>query len=841
MISGLLLVVALWLLLSSIPSLKEQNYIDAFLMSLWSGISFDLSLDLAFNRKISKMLELRKKDDLEDVFWKIDTSLKPAQTELKIPKYYFESDARRVDVQPFDPRFTLGFYYWYLRKHAKDSSSGVQAPFHWADWMDMSALDKFIFGREEKLCQFFDLREAEAFEAAKHDKENKHEALDPIKYCVNDTDLPELFNDGNRLRMGFNIKAWPGRMYPKMAVIAGKSYMYTHAPPPSSVIFMTDDGSYNMTVSTKEKLLHNGIVEEYLKLLGKTTINTVKEFALLNKQVPSYKERVMHNYQVDLRHLDFVLKPQKIIQEFKELANTRPLSQSEKDYVNSVKTSFANQNSPPKFFAEARIINSAIGDHYDWRFFNGIRLHTEEQSLTLHRMVRTWLSFCRKQGITTWMAHGSLLSWYWNGIGFPWDNDIDVQVPLRDLHKLGLYFNQSLVVEDGQDGFGRYFVDVTSSITVRDHSNGKNNIDARFIDVDSGLYIDITGLAVSGDAAPSRYTEGLLEEFKSTSDKLTVNDHLQVYNCRNKHFLSLNEISPLIKTFVEGKAAYVPKRYSDIITAEYNQKGLLDKFFSGRLFMPQLRLWLGQDDLKIFVRARESWIRYFSAKSSAQLVGLKKPNSLGGLTSTEVTKLIEMGENDLLDLMLNDEILMKYASLRDMTSLHEKEIMRLLFGKSTEQLVKNVKDFPPLTYDPFLFRIREEYTSYDGEVQRYIGLNEKKKAWVEQTQATASSEISEALELPELVKIEEKTNEASSEKVEQKTDEASSENVEQKSSENSTEKAEEKATEGSNEKSEDKSNESSDEKTDEKSTETSDLKAEEKTNEASNEKVEEKN
>lgn len=55
---------------------------------------------------------------------------------------------------------------------------------------------------------------------------------------------------------------------------------------------------------------------------------------------------------------------------------------------------------------------------------------TIEQSLTLHRLIRTWLSFTRKTGITTWIAHGSLLSWYWNGIAFPWDNDIDVQVQL---------------------------------------------------------------------------------------------------------------------------------------------------------------------------------------------------------------------------------------------------------------------------------------------------------------------------------------------------------------------------------------------------------------------------
>ena len=89
---------------------------------------------------------------------------------------------------------------------------------------------------------------------------------------------------------------------------------------------------------------------------------------------------------------------------------------------------------------------------------------------------------------------------YYHGIGMvwhSWDNDIDVQVPIMDLHKLSLQFNQTIVVEDPEDGFGRYFLDIGSFITLREKGNGNNNIDARFIDIDTGLYIDITALALS--------------------------------------------------------------------------------------------------------------------------------------------------------------------------------------------------------------------------------------------------------------------------------------------------------------------------------------------------------
>lgn len=725
LVCGALVLLSLWLSLASIPRLiQPANYLDSLLVSLWLSNPLNTDQD-SLNKKVIQKVKQRRKNDLEDVFWRVDTRLRKDQTELEIPPYFFQNDKDRPDVQPFDPRFTLAFYYYFIRKHALTSPQGITAPFHWADWMDMSVLDQYIFTNEHTTCSFMDQREKEEEMAKKHDKPNPHESLDPAEYCLEDKDLPFTHDDGNRLRMGFNVKKYPGRMEASMGVIAGRSYMYTHAPPPASVIFMTDNGSYNITTTgAKEKLLHNGIVDDYIKL-GKKTINTLEEFTLLNQEVPSFTERVISDYQIHLSHLDFVLNPSEIIDQLQSRSQSKPLTQQEEKYLQSVQYSVATQNDPPKFFKEARIFNTVIGDHYDWRFFNGIKLHSEEQELTLHRMVRTWLSFCRKQGIRTWMAHGSLLSWYWNGIGFPWDNDIDVQVPIMDLHKLAMYFNQSLVVEDGKDGFSRYFIDITSSITVREKSNGKNNIDARFIDVDSGLYIDITALAVSKESAPDRYTHGSPKEVKDDPDKLNVNDKLQLYNCRNQHFSSLQEVSPLFKSFVEGKVAYIPKRYSDILTAEYNRKGLLDKFFSHRLFMPQLRLWIHQDKLRFFLRDRNQWLKYFSAKTSAELVGLTKPDLHGDLTTREVAALIEMNEKDLLDLMLDDSILIEYAVLREMTAIHENEIMRLLFGKSTEKIVLRAKEFSPLKFEPFLARLRQDYASFESEVQRYIGLHDK--------------------------------------------------------------------------------------------------------------------
>ena len=60
------------------------------------------------------------------------------------------------------------------------------------------------------------------------------------------------------------------------------------------------------------------------------------------------------------------------------------------------------------------------GEHYDWRFYNGLTIHNaQQQSIILHRLLKNYLKFTQSNNLITWIAHGSLLSWYWNGINFP--------------------------------------------------------------------------------------------------------------------------------------------------------------------------------------------------------------------------------------------------------------------------------------------------------------------------------------------------------------------------------------------------------------------------------------
>lgn len=65
-----------------------------------------------------------------------------------------------------------------------------------------------------------------------------------------------------------------------------------------------------------------------------------------------------------------------------------------------------------KYFHEPG--NDHLLGHYDQRYFKSI-VSYEERTDTLHHMIRAYLCTFRELGIETWVAHGTLLGWWWNG------------------------------------------------------------------------------------------------------------------------------------------------------------------------------------------------------------------------------------------------------------------------------------------------------------------------------------------------------------------------------------------------------------------------------------------
>ena len=65
-----------------------------------------------------------------------------------------------------------------------------------------------------------------------------------------------------------------------------------------------------------------------------------------------------------------------------------------------------------KYFHEPG--GTELSNHYDSRYEHGILSYEEKQDAQVH-MMRAYLDFFKKNGIETWLAHGTLLGWWWNG------------------------------------------------------------------------------------------------------------------------------------------------------------------------------------------------------------------------------------------------------------------------------------------------------------------------------------------------------------------------------------------------------------------------------------------
>lgn len=662
-------------------------------------------LNLDSNKLFRTKFEFIKKEKLENDWnnelWYINEDvLQNLPVEVSIPPFYYKNKVAKPPILPFDPRFTLAVYYKYLEKqHTSNPGSPVEVPFHWADWVDLSKLHKYVLNTEEDdFCKrLFDLSE--------HEELIKDSKMKPVdQYCLLSDKTP----------LGFEITDFSGPQSPSNRELLGKAYLYSKAPSPVKIIFLGSDdekGSIQADVQSysvndyRNGLLHNSMIKDLLDakaIDANVPLNVVKTFEdLFTKTTSTVENAQLKGQSIEIPPESFYVSGMNVISELEQKPS---LSETEKNYLDSMRFS-TSTNDPPKFFNEAILLAKTpqkwLGEHYDWRFFNGLTVGNEEQLLSLHRLVKNYLNFARQNGIITWIAHGSLLSWYWNGIAFPWDTDIDVQVPILELHKLGRHFNQTIIVENAGDrnynfdGLGRYFVDVGSSITHRTKGNGNNNIDARFIDIDTGLYIDITGLSISETPAPSRYDnfinmdpvkKAVVDEHivNGQLNHVVKNQQLRAYNCRNNHFSTYEELSPLMLTLVENQLSYIPKNFALNLNYEYDVKGLTEKNYRDYIYLNNFRLWAKTQNILDYQSSPARWVKQYNSKlnnpkskngeetqkkkfSSKRVVGVAEKLAIGQLTVS-----------DHLNLLQKNDVFKEVYKTLQFTKFHEMEMEKLL-------------------------------------------------------------------------------------------------------------------------------------------------------------------
>ncbi|SCU86072.1 LAME_0D04390g1_1 [Lachancea meyersii CBS 8951] len=605
----------------------------------------------------------------------------------------------------------------------------LTVPFSWYDWTDSQILNGFIdlpqtdkphcsdvvrrYFQPEKLLEFerrfgyklFEEDRSKALGASRFSSisafAGKNDEVPPENNCIDDFI--------NTLMPGFRSTSPLNFSRPELYGLQARATLFASKPSAYSLTFLNRNGS-SIQVETSnidaldsksrpQNVLFNGLLEKYMERnipsfpeipASDHSFDNIQKFKQLKQEIfHHFSERSSNNdpsatqssktptsssaselpYFVELTEKDFEFDAKAKIKQLEALPKRTRHQQS---YLESLEGSLNTLTMDlNKYFTEASHVTdyTHMGHHFDSRFFRGAVEHSDMRA-RLDAIARAWLNFVHSNGLSAWLSHGTLYGWMYNGMAFPWDGDHDMQMPIVHLNILAERFNQSLIVEDPEVGNGRFFLDVSNSITSRVHGNGNNNIDARFIDVDSGLYVDITGLSVSSDGFHPRY-KGLAEEVAKSSQNQTffrdpnivkgvtdlspadvlqeeekrgnmtsgrlnhieryaqmvknvqnghqsespeqrynMNKAMKVYNCRNNHFSHLSELSPLRLTFFHGAKAYIPNQAIKELKHEYGvpaNYSYLD--FSGRAFVPEFRQWVDRSTLLAIAEAPSSPIR----------------------------------------------------------------------------------------------------------------------------------------------------------------------------------------------------------------------------------------
>ncbi|TLD24960.1 hypothetical protein PspLS_06205 [Pyricularia sp. CBS 133598] len=270
--------------------------------------------------------------------------------------------------------------------------------------------------------------------------------------------------------------------------------------------------------------------------------------------------------QPDQAHLGNVVRAEEAAQ---APATAAKIPAEEKKEVKEEKKEKKKDN---KYFHEPG--GDEVLGHYDIRYFKEL-VPYEEHRPALRHLIRSYLTVFRDLGIETWIAHGTLLGWWWNGRIMPWDYDLDVQVSSATLYYLGKHLNRTtheysyVDPVDGQTHNKTYLLDINPHHIERDRNDGMNVIDARWIDMSNGMFVDITGLAER-------------EPGKSPG----------IWSCKNYHRYRTRDLYPMRESEFEGVPATIPYSFDRILTEEYGVKSLVTTEFMGHHWEPDLKEWI---------------------------------------------------------------------------------------------------------------------------------------------------------------------------------------------------------------------------------------------------------
>jgi hypothetical protein len=202
-------------------------------------------------------------------------------------------------------------------------------------------------------------------------------------------------------------------------------------------------------------------------------------------------------------------------------------------------------------------------NHVDTRFTPQTAISIDETRLSLRNLLASFTTFMLVNHFDFWIAHGTLLGWYWNEKLLPWDTDVDVQVRASTLAEMvDLGHNQSIFPWTGE-WQNNYLLDINPFFNTTDVADPANTIDARWIDMTNGKFLDITAVHQKGTR----------------------------WICKDGHQYRLEELSPLRPANIEKLNISVPQQPERILRKEYGLRALRNEHFHWHFFNRTSRLW----------------------------------------------------------------------------------------------------------------------------------------------------------------------------------------------------------------------------------------------------------
>ncbi|CAK9439899.1 uncharacterized protein LODBEIA_P39990 [Lodderomyces beijingensis] len=653
-----------------------------------------------------------------------------------------------------DNRLTFGLILQHLNENQSSNQDTKTIPFDWRDWIDFTYFNTQLAKPAEERIKCEDIYHHINFVTPSNEKIAKKNSR--LWGCINSYDLTTT----EMARMGFkNADHLPGFVQFKYAPftasecvrnLQGKSYLLTKQPIPYKVIFLNDRGEDLIYDVRKGRILELATtyedridpVEQFDRLISSLNNSNDNNNNNNNNNNYNYKPKPLLEIPESSFRYDRS-KARKIAKRLEQKQTV--LTRNEKSFLDSISTTFSatpNKNSESRYFKEATMRlndgNRDSGWHYDWRFFNGkLSYNNHRTAIILERLMRNWFKFTTKHNIVSWIAHGPLLSWYWNGGVFPFDNDLDMQMPIEHLIKLGELFNQTIVVEDMHEGFGKYMIDVGTFIHNRKISERGNHIDARFIDIETGVYIDLTGISSSGAVPPGKCYQNIQDD----KDEGPLLQHEEeTFNDRRVHFYHFSQISPLKLSMIDGVPCYVPNSIIKRLKYEYAEDSLARSDYDDWFFVPRLGNWIHFDDLEQVFKP-EDYIKANGRKNKHRFLRL-----IDNLSDQEIYQLLIKSSAET-GISRSNSVLINFYKAQQ--TFHDEEKKFLFKIDATKKRNKNdvkegkLMDDSSKSQDEQYLKFVEERVKLSSPIRQSLFEYEKIEGSIQEFYARAERDMSQ--------------------------------------------------------------------------------------------------